>query len=67
MAEFWMLKPSENKRAQRICMVGMKHSMETLQNKVEEISYQLEGFEYQKGKIRMFKDLSIQKIQYKNN
>lgn len=67
MAEFWMLKPPENKKAQRICMVGMKPSIETLQNKVEEISHQLEGFDYQKGKIKMFKDLSIQKVQYKNN
>lgn len=67
MAEFWMLKPPENKKAQRICMVGMKPSIETLQNKVKEISHQLEGFDYQKGKIKMFKDLSIQKIQYKNN
>lgn len=50
MAEFWMPKPSEDKRAQRICMVPMKHSIEALQNKVEGISHQLEGFEYQKRK-----------------
>lgn len=48
-----------------------KHSVERLEGKVEEILrnivYKREEFEYQKGKIKMLEDQSIQKIQYSNN
>lgn len=52
-----MIKTWENKRVLRNCMVEMKYSIERLEDKTEEIShnveYNLEGFEYQRGRIRM--------------
>lgn len=47
-------------------MVEIKHSIERLEDNIEEIShtvkYNFEGFGYQKGRIRMLEDQSRQKI-----